>query len=183
MRTASTKLTPRVALALLYTLVLALGVALGGRIIVDGYSPVPHSDLWGLFPFIERGLREDFGLSDLWAQWNEHRFFEGTNIYLFVSIATSCLLLAGTFVAAVWFDARDWLLTLGTLAVAGTSALPLAGVENLTLAVQVQFVQVFLRATISILSVVMATRSTVAFGSEAVNCARSDMARFERKPR
>ncbi len=119
MRTASTKLTPRVALALLYTLVLALGVALGGRIIVDGYSPVPHSDLWGLFPFIERGLRGDFGLSDLWAQWNEHRFFlariqflvdyrffEGTNIYLFVSIATACLLLAGTFAAAVWFDAR-----------------------------------------------------------------------------
>ena len=45
---------------------------------------------------------------------------------------------------------------------AGTSALPLAGVENLTLAVQVQFVQVFLWATVSILGVVMATRSTVA---------------------
>jgi hypothetical protein len=175
MGTASTKLTPRVAFALFYTLVLALGVALGVRIIVDGYSPVPYADLWGLFPFIERGLRGDFGLSDLWAQWNEHRFFlariqflvdyrffEGTNIYLFVSIATSCLLLAGTFAAAVWFDTRDWLLTLGTLAVAGTSALPLAGVENLTLAVQVQFVQVFLWATVSILGVVMATRSTVA---------------------
>lgn len=175
MGTASTKLTPRVAFALLYTLVLALGVALGVRVIVDGYSPVPYADLWGLLSFVERGLRGDFGLSDLWAQWNEHRFFlarlqllvdyrffEGTNIYLFVSIAMSCLLLAGTFAAAVWFDTRDWLLALGTLAVAGTSALPLAGAENLTLAVQVSFVQAFLWATIAILGVVIAARSTVA---------------------
>jgi hypothetical protein len=175
MGSASTKLTPCVAFGLFYTLVLALGVALGVRVIVDGYSPVPYADLWGLLSFVERGLRGDFGLSDLWEQWNEHRFFlarihllvdyrffEGTNVYLFVSIATSCLLLAGTFGAAVWFDTRDWLLALGTLSVAGTSALPLAGLENLTLAVQVSFVQVFLWATVSILGVVMAARSTVA---------------------
>jgi hypothetical protein len=174
MGTASTKLMPRVAFALFYALVLVLGVALGVRVIVDGYSPVPYADLWGLLSFVERGLRGDFGLSDLWAQWNEHRFFvarihllvdyrffEGTNVYLFVSIATSCLLLAGTFAAAVWFDTRDWLLALGTLSVAGTSALPLAGLENLTLAVQVSFVQVFLWATVSVLAVVMAARSTV----------------------
>ena len=175
MRTASTKLAPRVVFALFYALVLVLGVAAGIRVMVEGYSPVPLGDLFGLFSFIERGLRGDFGLSDLWAQWNEHRiflariqflidyrFFEGTNIYLFVWIATSCLLLAGVFAAAVWLDTRDWLLTLGALAVAGTSALPLAGVENLTLAVQVQFVQVFLWATVSILGVVLAARSRVA---------------------
>jgi hypothetical protein len=163
----------RLAFALFYAVVLVLGVALGVRVIVDGYSPVPYADLWGFFPFIERGLEGDVGLPDLWEQWNEHRFllariqflvdyrfFEGTNVYLFAWIATSCLLLAGTFAAAVWFDTRDWLLTLGVLAVAGTSALPLAGVENLTLAVQVQFVQVFLWTTVSILAVVLAARST-----------------------
>lgn len=174
-RTAGTKLTSRVVFALFYGVLLALGVALGVRVIIDGYSPVPYADLWGFYPFIERGLRGDFGLTDLWAQWNEHRFFlarihflvdyrffGGTHVYLFVWIATSCLLLAGTFAAAVWFETRDWLLTLGTLAVAGTSALPLAGDENLTLAVQVQFVQVFLWAAVSILAVVIATRSAVA---------------------
>ena len=175
MSASSTRRRERVAFALFYTVVLALGVGLGIRTIVDGYSPVPYGDLWGLLAFVERGLQGDFGISDLWAQWNEHRlflariqflvdyrFFDGTNVYLFVWIATSCLLLAGTFAAAVWFETRDWLLTLGALAVAGTSALPLAGLENLTLGVQVQFVQVFLWSAVSILSVVMAARSTLA---------------------
>jgi hypothetical protein len=175
MTAASTRRAPRIAFALVYILVLTLGVALGVRIIVDGYSPVPFNDFWAQFPFIERGMRGEFGLADLWAQSNEHRilvariqflldyrFFDGTNVFLFVSIATSCLLLAATFATAVWLDTRDWLLALGTLAVAGTSALPLAGVENLTWAFQVQFVQVFLFATVSILAVVVAARSAVA---------------------
>ena len=172
--TAGMTRAPRVVFALVYVSVLAVGVALGIRVIADGYSPVPLADLWGLLEFVERGVRGDFGVADLWAQWNEHRFFlarvqflvdyrffEGTNVYLFVSIATTCLLLAGTFAAAVWLDTRDWLMTLGTLAVAGTSALLLAGQENLTLAVQVSFVQAFLLSTVSILGVTMAARSTV----------------------
>jgi hypothetical protein len=162
----------RLAWAFLYVAVLAVGVAVGIQVLVDGYSPVPYGDLWAQFPFIERGVRGDFDLGDLWAQWNEHRIFlariqflldysmfGGTNVFLFAVTATSCLLLAATFAIAVWADSRDWLLALGTLAVAGTSALPLAGIENLTLAFNVHFVQTFLFATISILAVVMGARS------------------------
>ena len=81
---------------------------------VDGYSPVPFADFWDQFPFIERGLRGDLGIDDLWAQWNEHRIlvarvqflldyrlFDGTNAFLFAAIAASSLLLATTFAAAV----------------------------------------------------------------------------------
>jgi hypothetical protein len=165
----------RVASALIYVLVLVVGVALGIRVIVGSYSPVPAGDLWSQFPFIERGVRGDIGLSELWAQHNEHRvalarlqfvvdyrFFEGTNVFLFSSIATSCLVLGGTFAAAVWFETRDWLLALGVLAVAGATALPLAGSENLLGAFQVSFVQGFLFSTVAILGVVRAARSIVA---------------------
>ena len=101
MSASSTRRRERVGFALLYTVVLALGVGLGIRTIVDGYSPVPYGDLWGLLAFVERGLLGYFGIADLWAQWNEHRlflariqflvdyrFFDGTNVYLFVWIAT-----------------------------------------------------------------------------------------------
>jgi hypothetical protein len=165
----------RLAWAFLYVVILAIGVALGIQVVVDGYSPVPIADFWAQFPFIERGVRGDFDLGDLWAQWNEHRIFlarlhflldysifDGTNVFLFATIATSCLLLAAIFAIAVWSDSRDWLLALGTLAVAGTSALPLAGIENLALAFNVHFVQTFLFATISILAVVAGARSVVA---------------------
>jgi len=94
----------RLAWAFLYVAILAIGVALGIQVVVDGYSPVPSSDLWAQFPFIERGVRGDFDLGDLWAQWNEHRIFlariqflldysifGGTNVFLFVGIGTSCL--------------------------------------------------------------------------------------------
>jgi hypothetical protein len=158
--------------ASLYAAVLAVGVTLGIRVVVDGYSPVPFSDLWAMFPFIERGVRGDFGVSDLWAQHNEHRmalarlqflvdyrYFEGRNIFLFASIATTCLLLAAVFASAVWLEMRDWLVAFGTLAVAGASALPGAGSENLTLAVNVAFVEAFLFSTVSILGVVLAARA------------------------
>ena len=113
-------------------------------------------------------------MGDLWAQWNEHRIFlarlqflldyaifGGTNVFLFAAIGASCLLLAATFALAVWSDPRDWLLGLGTLAVAGTAALPLAGIENLTLAFNVRFVQMFLFAAVSILAVAAGARSLV----------------------
>ena len=164
----------RVAFALVYVLVLVVGVALGIRLIVGSYSPVPAGDLWSQFPFIERGVRGNISLYDLWAQHNEHRiplarlqfvvdyrFFEGTNVYLFASIATSCLFLGVTFAAAVWFDTRDWLLALGVLAAAGTSALPLSGTENLLGAFQLHFVQAFLFSTVALLGVVLAARSTM----------------------
>jgi hypothetical protein len=165
----------RLAWAFVYGAILAIGVTLGIRVIVDGYSPVPFGDFWAQASFLERGLQGDVSLGDLWAQWNEHRIFlarlhflldywlfDGTNVFLFVAIATSCLLLAVTFATAVWIDSRDWLLALGSLAVAGTSALPLAGIENLTLAFNVHFVQTFLFATISILAVIAGARSVVA---------------------
>ena len=110
MRAASTRLTPRVVFALFYALVLGVGLALGIRMMVDGYSPVPYGDPWAQFPFIERGVRGDFDPGDLWAQWNEHRIFlarlqflldysifGGTNVFLFVAIGASWLLLAATF--------------------------------------------------------------------------------------
>src|SRR5262245_23310490 len=122
----------RIVWASIYAAVVAIGVTIGIRVVVDGYSPVPFSDLWAMFPFIERGVHGDFGISDLWAQHNEHRmalarlqflvdyrFFDGTNIFLFASIATTCLLLAVVFAAAVWLDMHDWLVGLGALAVGG----------------------------------------------------------------
>jgi hypothetical protein len=152
--------------------VFTVGVALGLLIMVDGYSPVPFADFWAQFPFIERSVRGDLGLGDLWAQHNEHRialariqflvdyrFLDGTNVFLFASIAASCLLLAATFAVAVWLDTRDWLLALGMLATAGTATMSPAGIENLTWAFQVQFVQVFLFAALAVLAVVAAARS------------------------
>ena len=79
-----------------------------------------------------------------------------------LAIGASCLLLAATFAIAVWADFRDWLLALGTLAVAGTSAIPLAGGENLTLSFNVHFVQTFMFAAISILAVTLGVRRNVA---------------------
>ena len=171
-RGASTRM--RIVWAPIYVAVIAIGVTIGIRVVVRGYSPVPFSDLWAMIPFIERAVDGDIGLSDLWAQHNEHRlavarleflldyrYFEGRNIFLFASIVSTCLLLATVFAAAVWIETRDWLVALGTLAVAGAAALPLAGTENLTLAVNVAFVQAFLFATVSILGVVLAARTSI----------------------
>jgi len=162
----------RLAFGVVFVVVLAIGVALGLRIMVDGYSPVPFADFWAQFPFIERGLRGDLGIGDLWAQWNEHRIlvariqflldyglFDGTNVFLFAAIAASSLLLAGTFAVAVWLDTRDWLLALGTLAVAGTATMSPAGIENLNWSFQVQFIQVFLFGAAAVLALVVAARS------------------------
>jgi hypothetical protein len=162
----------RIAIATFYFVSLAAGVALGMKVVVDGYSPVPFADFWSQFDFIERAVRGDIGLGDLWAQHNEHRillarlqfvvdyrFFGGTNVFLFASIVASCLLLAATFAAAVWLDTRDWLLTLGMAAVAGTSTMSSAGIENLNWSFQVAFVQVFLFAVLAIAAVVAAART------------------------
>lgn len=163
----------RLAFGVLYAIVLAVGFVLGAWVMVAGYSPVPFADFWGQFPFIERGVKGDFGIADLWAQWNEHRivvariqflldyrFFGGTNVFLFSAIAASSVALAATFATAAWIDTRDRLVALGTLAVAVASTMSTAGIENLTWAFQVQFVQVFLFAALSILSVVVAARSS-----------------------
>ena len=140
---------------------------------VDGYSPIPFADLWDQFPFIERGLRGEIGLSDLFAQHNEHRIalarlqflvdyglFDGTSVFLFGAIAAASLLLALGFAAAVWIDTHDRVLALGALSVAVTATMSPAGIENLTWSFQVAFVQVFLFATVAILALVMAAHST-----------------------
>lgn len=162
----------RLAFGAVYLVVLASGFGLGLRIMVDGYSPVPFADLWAQFPFIESGLRGDLRIGDLWAQWNEHRIlvarllflldyglFDGTNVFLFAAIAVSSVLLAAVFAAAVWIDTRDWLLTLGTLAVAVAATMSPAGIENLNWSFQVQFVQVFLFAALSVFAIVLAARA------------------------
>ena len=138
----------RLAFGVLYAIVLAVGFVLGAWVMVEGYSPVPFADFWGQFPFIERGVKGDFGLADLWAQWNEHRivvariqflldyrFFSGTNVFLFSAIAASSVALAATFATAVWIDTRDRLVALGTLAVAVASTMSTVGIENLDLGV------------------------------------------------
>ncbi len=144
---------------------------------VDGYSPVPFADFWAQFPFIERGLRGDFGLGDLWAQHNEHRIARRTGpvparlptlrrherLSLRSPSRRPALLLAATFAAgrvarhaglARWRSAR-W-------PSPGTATMSPAGIENLTWAFQVQFVQVFFFAALAVLAVVVAGRSATA---------------------
>ena len=136
--------------ALVYGTVIVVGVTAGVRVVVGGYSPVPFADLWAMFPFIERGVQGDVGLADLWAQHNEHRmamarlqflidyrYFDGTNIFLFVvdsddvpaarrqcsppQSGSTCAI--GSFASASW----PW---------PEHRRCPVAGTENLTLAVK-----------------------------------------------
>ena len=163
----------RLAFAAFYSLALLAGASLGAKIMVDGYTPIPFADLWDQFPFIQRGLNGDIGLSSLFAQHNEHRIalarlqflvdyglFDGTAVFLLGAIAAASLLLAAVFAAAVWIDTRDWLLSLGALSVAVTATMSPAGIENLTWSFQVAFVQVFMFATLAVLALVVAARST-----------------------
>lgn len=157
-----------------FVFVLVFGTSLGVWIMSRGYSPVPFADFWMQFDFIERALRGEVGIDDFWAQHNEHRIvvarlqflldygvFGGANVFLFVAIALSSLALAGLFAVAVYLDTRERLLAFGTFAVAAASTMSTAGVENLTWAFQGQFVQVFLFAALSVLSVVAAARSRI----------------------
>lgn len=161
----------RIAFGTFFAFTFVFGTTLGLWVMVRGYSPVPFADFWTQFDFIERALRGDVGIADLWAQHNEHRIlvarlqflvdyglFGGTNVFLFAVIALSSLALAGTFAMAVYIDTRDRLLTFATFAVAAASTMSTAGIENLTWAFQGQFVQVFLFATLSVLAVVLAAR-------------------------
>jgi hypothetical protein len=151
---------------------LTLGAGLGAWVIVTGYSPVPFGDFWWQFEFIERGLDGSVGLGDLWAQHQEHRIalariqflvdygiFSGTNVFLFTAIAATCVALAAVFALATYAETGDWLLALGTLAVAATCTLSPVDIENLTWAFQVQFVQVFLFPAIAVYATVAATRA------------------------
>ena len=162
----------RLGFAALYVLVLGAGLALGLDVMIAGYSPVPFADFWAQLPLVERGIDGDLAAGDLWEQWNEHRIplarlqfiadyavVDGTNVLLFGVIATSCVLLAAVFAAAIWLDTRDGVLALGTMAAASCATLSPAGIENLTWAFQVAFVQAFLYATVSMLAAVLAARA------------------------
>jgi hypothetical protein len=151
--------------------VLAAGVAMGIRVVVEGYSPLPFADFWGQFPFIERAVRGHLRIGDFWAQANEHRiflpriqfvveyrFFDGRYVFLFVDIVVSLLLLAGVFAAVIWAETRDRLLSWASFCVSAVAMLSPAAWENLTWAYQVQFAQVFLFATLAIIAVVVAAR-------------------------
>jgi hypothetical protein len=153
-------------------LVTALGVGFGVSVMEQGYSPVPFADFWSELGFIQRGLSGDIGLRDFWSQHNEHRIlvariqflvdyavFDGTNVFLFGAIAVSSLALAATYAVAVYVDTKDFVLVLGVFAVAAASTMSPAGIDNLTWAFQVQFVQVFMFAALSVLMVVLAARN------------------------
>ena len=153
-------------------LVTALGVGFGVSVMAQGYSPVPFADFWSELGFIQRGLSGDIGLRDFWSQHNEHRIlvtriqflidyavFDGTNVFLFGAIAASSLVLAATYAVAVYFDTKDFVLVLGVFAVGAASTMSPAGIDNLTWAFQVQFVQVFMFAALSVLMVVLAARN------------------------
>jgi hypothetical protein len=160
-------------IATAFAAALLVGLIVGIQVIVVGYSPVPFADFWGQFPFLERAVAGDFRLGDLWAQANEHRilvprleflldyrFFGGTNVFLFSMIAASSLALAGTIGAAVWLETREALSTWCAFAVAGIATMSPVGVENFTWAFQVQFVQVFLFASIAIVATAVSAAET-----------------------
>lgn len=163
----------RPAAGIVFGLLAAVGLAMGAWVIVESYSPVPYADFWGQLAFIERAYGGDLRLSDFWAQANEHRIFlpriqfltdyrlfDGTYVFLFSAIAISCLLLAATFAAVAWLEMRDRLLAWGTFCVSAIATMSPVGRENLWWAFQVQFVQVFLLASLAILAVVVAARRT-----------------------
>ena len=144
---------------------------MGTWVVVTAYSPVPYADFWGQLPFVERAYGGDLRITDFWVQANEHRIllpriqflidyrlFDGTYVFLFSAIAVSCLALAATFGAAAWLETRDGLLAWGTFCVSAIATMSPVGRENLWWAYQVQFVQVFLFATIAVLAVVVAAR-------------------------
>ena len=166
----STKL--RVLAGTFFVLVAVVGIALGVSVMVRGYSPVPFADFWSELNFVRDALMGDVGPVDFWAQHNEHRilvarlqflvdyaFFSGTNVFLFVAIALSSLVLAAAYAVAAYVDTGDTLVLLGVVAVAAPSMMSPAGIENLTWAFQVQFVQVFMFATLATLAVTLAARS------------------------
>ena len=167
---STTKL--RVLAGAFFVLVAVVGVALGVSVMVRGYSPVPFADFWSELNFVRRALMGDAGPVDFWAQHNEHRIlvarlqflvdyalFNGTNVFLFAAIAVSSLVLAATYAVAAYIDTGDTLVLLGVVAVAAPSMMSPAGIENLTWAFQVQFVQVFMFATLATLAVTVAARS------------------------
>lgn len=163
----------RLAAGVAFGVLGTLGIGLGIKVIVDVHSPVPFADFWSQFPFLERAIAGDWSISELWAQHNEHRilvpriqflldyrFFDGTNVFLFCTIAASLLLLAGTFAAVVWLETHDRLLAWGAFCASAIATMSPAGWENLYWAFQVQFVQVFLFATLAIFAVIVAARSS-----------------------
>ena len=162
----------RLAAGAAFAVLAAVGVALGTWVIVTSYSPVPYADFWGQLPWLERAYGGDLRLADFWVQANEHRIFVprlqflaeyrlfgGTYAFLFTAIAVSSLALAAAFAVAVRLETGDRLLAWGTFCVSAIATMSPVGRENLWWAYQVQFVQVFLFATLAILAVVAAARS------------------------
>lgn len=163
----------RLAAGIAFGALAAAGIGLGTWVIVASYTPVPYADFWAQLAFIERAYGGDLRLSDFWVQANEHRvflprlqflvdyrLFDGTYVFLFSAIAISGLLLAATFAEVTWLETRDRLLAWGTFCVSAIATMSPVGRENLWWAFQVQFVQVFLLASLAILAVVVAARRT-----------------------
>lgn len=151
---------------LLVALALCLGVAsvvAGLAVAVVGFAPIPYGDSLSFFrKFFDAGGWQGYGLAELVSLHNEHRIII-PNLWFLADIwlfsATQVSLIAGVVVSALahaallsWIFRRlgheraaFWIFS----AVAVGAALSPAAWENLVWGFQVQFIQVWLFATLA----------------------------------
>ncbi len=145
-------------------LVLGLASAAAGLAIAAlGYAPIPFGDSLSFFrKFFDAGGWDGYGLAELYARHNEHRIvvpalfflldiglFRASQAFLIVVTVVSSLVHAALL---AWLfrrlGHRGALLGAFTAVAAGTALSPLAW-ENLVWSFQVQFIQVWLFATLA----------------------------------
>ncbi len=154
--------------AALCALGLGLGSALAGvAVAILAFEPIPFADFVDFFRrFFEVGGWDGYGPAELYARHNEHRLvvprlwfladvalFDGTQGFLIVVIVLSSALhaavLAGLFRSLGHGGAMLW----GFAALALGATLSPAQWENLVWGFQVQFIQVWLFATLAFVAV------------------------------
>ncbi len=154
---------------------LGLGSALAGvAVAILAFEPIPFGDFVDFFRrFFEVGGWDGYGPAELYAHHNEHRLvvprlwfladvalFDGTQGFLITVIVLSSALhaaiLAGLFRSLGHGGAMLW----GFAAVALGAALSPAQWENLVWGFQVQFIQVWLFATLAFVAVAVAGDAT-----------------------
>ena len=143
------------------------------RDVIQGHHPVPLDDAWSTVGEIERIETKGFKIRRLWRQHNEHRIglprlVFWTDYYLFggggeFSKAIILLIQIGHAVLLTWLARRaaglDRLETAAFGAVAMAALLSIRNIANLDWAFQVQFVGVFLLASLSCTWLDLAARS------------------------
>jgi hypothetical protein len=147
----------------------ALGLAslaAGLAIVIVGFAPIPFYDSFSFFrKFFDAGGWDGYGLAELYARHNEHRIvvpslwflldiwaFRASQAFLIVLTVVSALLHASVL---TWMFRRlehgGPVLWVFAAVAAGTALSPLAW-ENLVWSFQVQFIQVWLFATLAFAS-------------------------------